>query len=69
MKNNIKKLLKEKQYKPSRVIKECNISRSYFYKLINENSTPGLDIAAKISRVLETPLEEVFEYKEEDNNG
>jgi DNA-binding XRE family transcriptional regulator len=66
MKNNIKKLLKERKCKTSEIIRECNISRSYFYKLVNENSIPSLNIAFKISEVLRTPLEDVFLYKEKE---
>lgn len=62
MKNNIKKIIKEKGLNTSFVIKKVGIARSSFYDIINGNSIPSLANAIKISDVLEEPLDTIFPH-------
>ncbi|MBV4429401.1 helix-turn-helix transcriptional regulator [Clostridium tyrobutyricum] len=64
--NNIKKIIKTKNLKTKDLINKVGISKSYFYDVINGNSTPTLKIARKISDAMESSLDEVFPNKKGD---
>lgn len=60
MKNRIKEVAKIQGVKTSCMAKTIGISRSFMYDLINERCTPSVDIAKKIAKILNTPIEELF---------
>lgn len=60
MKNNIKKIIKEKGLKTEFVISKLNISKSAFYTILNEKSVPSLVNAREIANALGEPVDKVF---------
>lgn len=60
MQNNIRKLIENKDLKFIDVINKIEISKSYFYDVMNGNSVPTLSIARKIAEVIGESLDEVF---------
>lgn len=69
MLNNIRKIIKNKGLKITEVIAQTDLSKSYFYDVMNGESVPTLRVARKIAEVIKEPLDEVFpddDFKESD---
>lgn len=60
MQNNIKKIIKTKKLKITDLINQIELSKSYFYDVMNGNSVPTLTVARKIAEVIGEPLDKVF---------
>ncbi|WP_243447645.1 helix-turn-helix domain-containing protein [Clostridium tetani] len=67
MKNNIKKIIKEKNLKITDVINQTELSKSYFYDVMNGNNVPTLTVARKISDAINETLDKVFPDEEDLN--
>lgn len=60
MLNNIRKIISDKGLKITDVISQTELSKSYFYDVMNGESVPTLTVARKIAEVIKEPLDEVF---------
>ena len=60
MRNNIQRIIEDKGLKVAFVIHEVGLAKSSFYEIMKGNSIPSLANARKISKVLDTSLDEVF---------
>ncbi|WP_339234825.1 helix-turn-helix transcriptional regulator [Oceanobacillus sp. FSL W7-1281] len=62
MKNKIKKLRKQSNMTQEKLSKLCGVSRQTINCVENDKYDPTLELAFKISRVLDKNVEEVFMY-------
>lgn len=60
MLNNIRKIISDKRLKVTDVITQTELSKSYFYDVMNGESIPTLKVARRIAEVIKEPLDEVF---------
>lgn len=60
MKNKIRELIDTNCFKISEIIRETGLSKSYFYDVMNCNSTPSLAIARKISEAMRVTVDDLF---------
>lgn len=60
MLNNIRKIITSKGLKITDVINQTELSKSYFYDVMNGDSVPTLTVARKIAEVINEPLDKVF---------
>lgn len=63
MKNRIRVLRKERNLRQEDLAKELGVTRQTIIAIENNKYNPTLELAMKISRFLETPVEEVFLYE------
>ncbi|WP_200411310.1 helix-turn-helix transcriptional regulator [Virgibacillus salexigens] len=66
VKNNIKKIRKERGIKQVRMAEELEVTRQTFTAIENNKYNPSLELALKIVKYFELPIEEVFILKEEE---
>lgn len=62
--NNLQKILIAKRITISELSRKTGVSKQVISSSIVKNTKIGLDSAIKISRVLETPIEDIFELKD-----
>jgi putative transcriptional regulator len=67
MENQVKSLRKEKGMTQQEFAKMLGVSRQTIIAIENGRYHPSLELAFKIGRVMELPLEKIFFYAEEDN--
>lgn len=60
MLNNIKKIITDKGLKITEIINQSELSKSYFYDVMNGTSIPTLKVARKIAEVIGESLDTVF---------
>ena len=60
MRNNIKRLRKEKGLRQEDMAAKLNVTRQTIIAVENDKYNPTLELAMKICRLLGKPLEEVF---------
>lgn len=66
MKSRLKELRARHGWSQSELARRANISRQTISLIEREEFMPSLLIAVKISRVFDTPLEEIFYFDEEE---
>ena len=62
--NNIAKYLKKKNITPGDLSKMSGLSRQSINSVMKGRMKPGVDFALKVSYVLDTPIEELFNLKD-----
>lgn len=62
--NNLQKILIAKRISISELSRKTGVSKQVISSSIVKNTKIGLDSAIKISRVLETPIEEIFKLNQ-----
>ncbi len=60
MRNNIKALRKERKLRQEDFAKALGVTRQTIIAIENDKYNPTLELAMKIARFLETPVEEIF---------
>lgn len=66
MKNQIRDLRKKKGFTQQELAKVLGVSRQTVIAIENGRYHPSLELAFRIGRVMDLPLEEIFFYQEED---
>lgn len=64
MKNIIKQLRKERGFRQEDMAKELGVSRQTIIAIENNKYNPTLELAMKLGRLLNTPIEDIFELDE-----
>lgn len=64
IKNNLKKILKEKNLKPQDLSNLTGICRQNISQIINNKMIPGVILASQIAIVLDKKIEDIFELTE-----
>lgn len=64
MKNNIKILRKELGYTQEQLAGSLNVTRQTINAIENEKYSPTLELAIKLSRILNTTVDELFILEE-----
>lgn len=67
IKNNIEELRKERNISQEELARMCEVSRQTISSLENSRYAPSIFLAFKISRIFNKKIEEIFIYKEEEN--
>lgn len=65
IKNNVKKVLLEKGLNQSDLSELTGICRQNISEIVNDEMIPGVVLASQIAKVLNTPVEELFELTED----
>lgn len=60
MKNNIRKLRKERGLRQEDLAQILGVTRQTIIAIENDKYNPTLELAMKIARFLETPVEDIF---------
>lgn len=68
MKNKLEELRKEKELSQEMLANILDVSRQTVSSLENGRYNPSLILAFKIAKYFKKNIEEIFIYKEEDNN-
>ena len=68
LKNRLEKLRKERGIRQEELAEALEVSRQTIGSLENGRYNPSLILAFKISRYFNKRIEDIFIYKEEDNN-
>ncbi len=63
--NNIKSILRKERRTNKYITDRIDISESHLSNIINGKITPRIDLALKIAKALNTPVEQVFYLQEE----
>lgn len=66
VKNNIKKIRMEKGIKQIRMAEDLQVTRQTMNAIENNRYNPSLELALKIVRYFNVPIEDVFTLEEED---
>jgi putative transcriptional regulator len=61
LRNHIRKARTEKRWSQGQVAQKTGVARQTINAIENSRSVPTLDLALKLARAFETPLEELFE--------
>lgn len=64
--NNIKSIMKEKGLKQKRIAEKIGIEPNYFSMIVNGKHVPSVEIALKLTKILDISIEEIF-YLKDDN--
>lgn len=64
MKNNIRDLRKEKKLSQDDLAKLCNVTRQTINAIENNKYDPTLTLAFKLAYLLETTVDELFEFEQ-----
>ncbi len=64
MKNNIKTLRKAAKMRQEDLAKVLGVSRQTIVAIENDKYNPTLELAMKLAKLLETPVEEIFILEE-----
>ena len=65
MKNRIKALRKSRGYRQEDLAAALGVSRQTIIAIENDKYNPTLELAMKLARFLETPVEELFHLEED----
>ncbi len=60
MKNKIKELRKEKNLRQEDLAEALNVSRQTIVAIENDKYNPSLELAMKLAKFLEIPIEDIF---------
>jgi putative transcriptional regulator len=60
MRNNIKKLRKEARLRQEDLANEVGVSRQTIIAIENDKYDPTLELAMRLARYLQTPVEDLF---------
>lgn len=63
--NRLKETLEKKDMTIINLSEKTGISRQTLHNIINETYSPGIEMVLKIANVLNTPVEEIFQLKDE----
>lgn len=66
MKNNIRKLRRERGLRQEDLAQILGVTRQTIIAIENDKYNPTLELAMKIARFLETPVEEIFLLEEQE---
>ena len=64
--NNIKKIRKERGIRQLQMAEDLQVTRQTMTAIENNKYNPSLELALKIVRYFELPIEEIFVLKEEE---
>ena len=64
MDNNIKEIRKKLGYNQENLAKKCNVSRQTINAIENNKYDPSLILAFRLASVLQTKVDEIFNYKD-----
>ncbi|KKE79275.1 helix-turn-helix transcriptional regulator [Oceanobacillus caeni] len=67
VKNNIRKIRKEKGIKQIKIAEDLQVTRQTFTAIENNKYNPSLELALKIVKYFALQFEEVFKLEEEKN--
>ena len=67
VKNNIKKIRKERGIKQIKMAEDLDITRQTMTAIENNKYNPSLELALKIIRYFDVPIQKVFMLEEEDD--
>jgi len=65
VKNNIRKIRKERGIKQLKIAEDLQVTRQTFTAIENNKYNPSLELALKIVKYFDVPLQEVFMLEEE----
>ena len=68
IKNRIKVLRAERDWTQANLAEKAGISRQAVISIEKYKYTPSLELAFKIAKVFNVSINEVFEYKEDEND-
>lgn len=68
IRNRLKVLRAERDWTQSDLADRVGISRQAVISIEKYKYTPSLELAFKIAQAFQVPIQEVFEYKEDDKN-
>lgn len=63
--NRLKETLEKKDMTIINLSEKTGISRQTLHNIINETYSPGIEMVLKIANVLKTPVEEIFQLRDE----
>lgn len=66
VKNNIKKIRKERDIKQLRLAEDLRVTRQTLTAIENNKYNPSLELALKIVKYFDVPIQDVFILEEED---
>lgn len=66
VKNNIKKIREERGIKQIKMAEDLQVTRQTMTAIENNKYNPSLELALKIIKYFDVPLEEVFTLKKEE---
>lgn len=66
VKNNIRKIRKEKGISQLKIAEDLQVTRQTFTAIEKNKYNPSLELALKIIRYFDLPIEEVFKLEEEE---
>lgn len=64
MKNKIKELRKERNLRQEDMAAQLHVSRQTINAIENNKYNPTLELAMKLAKLLDTPVEEIFTLEE-----
>lgn len=64
MKNNLRKLRKERKLRQEDLANQLQVTRQTIIAIENNKYNPSLELALKIARFFNTPVEEIFQLEE-----
>lgn len=64
MKNNLRELRKEKKLRQEDLAKHLQVTRQTIIAIENDKYNPSLELAIKIAKFFDTPVEEIFQLDE-----
>lgn len=67
VKNNIKRIRKERGIKQLQMAEDLQVTRQTFTAIENNKYNPSLELALKIVKYFELPIEELFILEEDGN--
>lgn len=67
VKNNIKKIREEKGIKQIRMAEDLQVTRQTMNAIENNKYNPSLELALKIVKYFNLPIEEIFSLEEEEH--
>ncbi len=63
MKNNIRRLRKEKKLRQEDLAKRCNVSRQTIIAIENDKYDPTLSLAFELAKHLDSTVDALFDYE------
>lgn len=65
MKNHIKELRKAMAFRQEDIANKLGVTRQTINAIENDKYNPTLELAMKLAKLLETPVESIFELQDE----
>ncbi|WP_051931796.1 helix-turn-helix transcriptional regulator [Clostridium sp. KNHs214] len=60
IKNNLKKIMKEKGIKQKYIANKIRVKDNYFSMIVNGKHIPSVEIALKLAKILNVSVEKIF---------